>query len=143
MELPLAFLPSAGWMATVGGVITLAPPPATTPDCRICHQPASRTLTKTSNRKGNAGRPFYKCFPCDRFICFDDTRGNDSRNPLCHCQISSKMQVSGPEKEISRGLHYVCRVGACDYYEACRDTHQRQITLNEDLVDVLSRLKII
>jgi hypothetical protein len=129
-------------MAALRG-ICLAPPPATVPDCHLCHQPSERKITRTSNRKGNAGRPFYKCFPCDNFLCFDDRRGNLPSNPLCYCQVSSKLQVSGPDKRVARALHYVCRLGACDYYEVYRDAHQRQITIDEDMVNIFARLQII
>lgn len=82
-------------------------------------------------------------FPCDKFVRFNDTRGNDSRNPLYHCQVSSKIQVSGPDKRVARGLHYVYRLGGCDYSEARRDTQRRQITLDADLVGILVRMQII
>ena len=129
-------------MATLYG-IQLIPPPVTAPDCRRCHKSASRLITRRTNRNANANRPYYKCIPCNKFIRFDDERGNDSRNPLCHCQESSKMQVSGVDKRVPRGLHYVCRSGTCDYYEVRRDAQQQQITLDEDLVNALAMLKFI
>ena len=129
-------------MAALQG-IQLVPSPTTAPNCRVCHRPASRDITRASNRKGNAGRPYYKCIPCGNFLRFDDIRGNESRNPLCHCQVSSRMQVSGPDTRVARGLHYVCRLGACDFYEVRRDAQQRQITLDENLVSILARMHII
>jgi hypothetical protein len=50
-----------------------------------------------------AGRGYFKCESCDKFHCFQDTRGNDPRNPSCYCGASSKTQVSGPEKELQEG----------------------------------------
>ncbi|KAK2005426.1 hypothetical protein LZ32DRAFT_183773 [Colletotrichum eremochloae] len=35
------------------------PPPL----CRSCRAPTTRHVTRSSNRKGNAGRPYYKCLP--------------------------------------------------------------------------------
>lgn len=123
--------------------IDFAPPPTIAPECIICHKLTSRLITRSSNRKGNAGRPFYKCIPCNKFHCFDDIRGNDSRNPLCDCQVSSKLQVSGPDKRVARGLHYVCRLGSCNYYRVRGGAQERQVRLDADLVAKLAMLKII
>ena len=81
--------------------------------------------TRASNRKGNAKREYFKYKPCDKFHCFSDTRGNDPRNPPCHYGISSKMQVSGPEKSVARGVHYVYRLGRYDYYNVYLDAEKR------------------
>ncbi len=123
--------------------IRLLPPPTTAPDCRVCHKPGTRLITRASNRTGNANRPYYKCVPCKKFLRFDDNRGNDASNPLCYCQTSSKMQVAGPHKSVPRGLHYVCLSGACDYYEVRLDEKERQVALDEKLVATLAGLKLI
>ena len=123
--------------------IRLDPPPATAPNCRVCNRRTTRLITRVSNRKGNANRPYYKCIQCDKFQRFDDDRGNDPRNPLCLCQTPSKQQVAGPDKLVPRGLHYVCRSGACDFYGVRRDAQERQITLDEDLVETLASLRLI
>src|SRR5205823_3221353 len=100
-------------------------------------------ITKSSNCKGNAGRGYFKCESCDKFHCFQDTRGNDPRNPSCYCGASSKTQVSRPEKRVARGVHYVCRLGRCDYYDVCRDDQKRQITVDESFVEQFARLHFI
>ncbi|KIW35947.1 uncharacterized protein PV06_11744 [Exophiala oligosperma] len=107
----------------------LSPPPAVAPDCIKCGKPTVWDVTKTSNRKGNAGRPYYICKPRRKFHCFADTRGNDPRNPACFCGVSSKTQVSGADKKTVRGVHYVCRRGKCDYYRLCLDDQNQQISL--------------
>jgi hypothetical protein len=124
---------------------TLQPfPSATPPNCRNCHKLTTLFITRVSNRKGNAHRPYYKCRHCAQFQRFDDQRGNSPNNPPCHCNAASKMQVSGPDKSVSRGLHYVCRSGACDYYETRRDGRDRQVSLpDDDYVNMFASLQLI
>ncbi|KAK2037077.1 hypothetical protein LZ31DRAFT_426802, partial [Colletotrichum somersetense] len=88
------------------------PPPL----CRSCRAPTTRHVTRSSNRKGNAGRPYYKCLPCNKFHCFADSRGCDPRNPNCSCGQPSRMQVAGRERNPPGGLHFVCQNGGCDFY---------------------------
>lgn len=64
-------------------------------------------------------------------------------NPLCHCGKSSKRQISGPDKSIGRQVHYVCRVGGCDFYCAHRNALNQKIALESDLVEPMARLGII
>ncbi|KAF2498794.1 hypothetical protein BU16DRAFT_443877, partial [Lophium mytilinum] len=91
----------------------------------------TRFVTRRSNRKGNTGRPYFKCLSCDRFLCFADRRGNDPSNPLCFCGASIKRQISGPEKDVARGVHFVCRLGECAFYRICVDAnHQQCIVAN-------------
>ena len=116
---------------------------AAAPICRECHHRTTRRITRASNRTGNAGRPYYKCLKCDKFQCFDDDRGNNPKNPRCSCQVASRQQVAGPDKPIPRGLHYVCRSGQCNFYTVRLDEHEQQITVSEDLVEKLARLKFI
>jgi len=116
---------------------------AAAPICPKCHQRTTHDITRASNRTGNAGRPYYKCLPCDKFQCFDDDRGNDPRNPRCLCQVASRQQVAGPGKPIPRGLHYVCRSGKCNFYTVRRDEHEQQITVSEDVVEMLAKLNVI
>ena len=87
------------------------------PLCLQCWRKTTRSMTKPKNRKGNAGRPFYKCYLCNVFYCFDDTRGIDPTNPLCHCGYTSRRQVDGREGDPKRGCHLVCGVGGCPYRE--------------------------
>ena len=126
-------------MVTLHAIPTLAAAPI----CRECYCRTSRHITRASNRNGNAGRPYYKCDQCNKFHCFDDDRGNDPRNPRCLCQVASRQQVAGPEKAIPRGLHYVCRSGQCNFYTVRRDVNAQQITVTEDLVEMLARLEVI
>lgn len=120
----------------------LAPGPVKAPDCILCRVPTSLLKTRPSNRKGNAGRPYYKCVPCNKFHCFADERGNDPTNPPCHCGKSSKEQISGPEKSMGRQVHYVCRIGGCDFYLPHRNSQQETIILDRELVEPMARLGI-
>jgi hypothetical protein len=52
------------------------------------------------------------------------------------------MQVAGLDKQVPRGLHYVCRSGDCDYYNTYRNGQERQISLPEDLLERLAGLFI-
>ncbi|KAF2869242.1 hypothetical protein BDV95DRAFT_570683 [Massariosphaeria phaeospora] len=123
--------------------INLTPPPEVPPKCFLCSGPSAKFITRCSNRKGNAGRHYNKCVPCGKFLGFADDRGNDPNNPPCNCGTSSKRQVAGPETQVPRGVHYVCRLGACDFYAPARDADLRQITVNSDLVGLLAQLSII
>lgn len=121
-----------------------APAPDTAPDCYKCGKPSILRITRISNRKGNARRPYYKCQSCDKFLVFKDERGNDPRNPPCHCRVSSKMQIAGREKRVSRGLHYVCRLGQCDFYDTARDSSEIQLAIDEEwIVDMFIRSCVI
>jgi hypothetical protein len=53
------------------------------------------------------------------------------------------MQVTGLGKSVPRALHYVCKSGACDFYDTRRDGLERQIVLDGDLVDLLAGLQLI
>lgn len=101
-------------------------------------------ITQLSNPKGNAGRPYYKCQPCDLFLVFNDQRGNGIHNPPCYCDTSSKMQVSGLDKMVPRGLHYVCRLGRCDFYSAVLNRKDDQLSLKQDeLFDLFMQFGMI
>lgn len=115
------------------------------PLCRRCDEPLTRRITRSSNRTGNAGRPYYRCNGCNTFGCWDDDRGVDPiRNPLCDCGIPSRRQVAGPQKNVPWGLHYVCLKGMCDYYEEAREEGtQKQVRLDRELVECLKGLKLI
>lgn len=123
--------------------ITLLPSTAPPPDCFRCHNPATSHITKSSNRKGNAGRLYYKCVPCNKFLSFADDRGDDPRNPQCECGYASKRQVSGPEK--GRKIHFVCKTGSCEFYSLAVSKEGDAIVLpdSELLVGIMARLKII
>ncbi|KAI1292587.1 hypothetical protein F5Y03DRAFT_402841 [Xylaria venustula] len=122
--------------------VTLASPPTQPPQCR-CGQVSKRLITRSSNRNGNVGRPYYKCLRCDNFLVFDDYRGNDSTNPEYHCGYSSKRQVSGRSKPVAGRLHYVCRLGMCDFFSPGKDAKGRNVIIDMGLIEDLSRLSII
>lgn len=88
-----------------------------TPRCPRCYEDGMRLKVKEDNANGNAGRPYYKCYPCDRFICFADQRGISPANPLCQCGEYTRRQISGTSKEVQHGIHYVCARGWCWFYE--------------------------
>lgn len=121
----------------------LAPPSPMPPRCFRCGGPSERMTTRNSNRKGNAGRPYDKCTRCKKFLGFADERGNDPNNPPCHCGVSSRRQLAGPEKQVPYGLHYVCRLGACDFYAPYTNAGNQQVTVSRELVDCLATLQII
>jgi hypothetical protein len=117
--------------------------PVTTPQCIKCGRITSRTITKQQNQNGNALRPFYKCYPCNKFHCFDDLRGNDPANPPCYCGVSSKRQASGVNTGLLRRLHYVCRLGTCNYYKAERDFDGNVQCVDDEVVDQLALLRLL
>ena len=126
----------------------VTPPPVPMPRCPLCGAQCdqlTKFVTRTSNRNSNSGRPYLKCMPCEKFITFLDDRGIDSRAPKCACDLPSRLQVSGKYgKSTPRGLHYVCSVGHCEYYEVKKNDYGRQQTIdNEDLVSLFATLKVI
>lgn len=62
--------------------------------------------------------------------------------PDASANASSKLQISGPEKRIPRGLHYVCRLGKCGFYAVAR-SGDSQLTVDKDLVDLLIQRLVI
>ncbi|KAJ6168069.1 hypothetical protein N7497_000912 [Penicillium chrysogenum] len=126
--------------------VPLAPAPENAPDCMKCGKPSVQFWTKTSNRNNNAGRPYFKCVPCDKFLVFNDNRGNDPLNPHCYCGVSSKRQVSGSSRRVSRGVHYVCRLGPCNFYQPEMGDGGHQLSLEdveEELLQLLIRFCVI
>jgi hypothetical protein len=101
--------------------------------CLKCHNDGIKWTVKDDNPNGNAGRPFYKCDSCSRFICFDDQRGISCANPICDCGQYSRRQMSGVRKQFPRRLHYVCAPGGCDFYGPMLD-NGRQCYIPEQLV---------
>ncbi|KAG5921821.1 hypothetical protein E4U42_005692 [Claviceps africana] len=87
--------------------------------CRKCAGQPSLRITSEFNTNGNANRPFYKCFPCEKFSSFADYVGLDPRNPPCPCEVSSRRQVSCQKK--GNKVHFVCWNGKCDFYEEATD----------------------
>ncbi|WDK19265.1 hypothetical protein CGRA01v4_10552 [Colletotrichum graminicola] len=87
------------------------------PECLKCGAQSRRRITRPSNRKGNAGRPYYIRCRCDNFCCFADLRGCHPSNPHCaNCDCPSRMQVAGRVRNPPGGLHYVCQRPTCDFH---------------------------
>lgn len=117
------------------------PPRPRCPLCGVDGRYLTKLITRTSNRNKNAGRPYIKCLPCDRFITFLDDRGKHKVNPKCACGKPTRIQVASQRK--GRGLHYVCSTGACGHYSIALDSQRKQINLSEDMVDKLASLQLI
>ncbi|CZT07001.1 uncharacterized protein RAG0_12584 [Rhynchosporium agropyri] len=129
-------------MVTINGIL-LDVAPSTDPNCRSCQRETVHRVTRVSNRKGNANRPYYICIPCDKFQCFDDDRGNDPRNPPCLCHVPSRQQVAGLDTSIPGGLHYVCGSGACEFYKVRRNASEIPVTLDADLIVIMAGLRLV
>ncbi|CAI6334243.1 unnamed protein product [Periconia digitata] len=113
------------------------------PNCIKCGRPTSLETTKESNRNGNARRPYYKCLSCKKFHCFVDLRGNDTTNPLCHCKVSSKRQLSGVGKHLQRTVHYVCRLGTCNYYHVEQDSNGHPLSVDDEIANQMVLLQLV
>lgn len=113
------------------------------PICPLCGGEPKYFITRRSNRNGNAKRPYYKCLECNKFVTFADERGINANNPVCDCDHPSRMQVAGKSSATPRGLHYVCVVGRCDFFERAKSPAGKQYKLDESLVDMFSCLGII
>lgn len=125
--------------------LTAPPSTAVAPACVRCRKKTQRFITRPSNRKGNAGRPYYKCVPCGKFARFDDERGNDDRNPPCDgCGHPSKRQVAGDDTLVPGGIHYVCSQGTCDFYQPHLNRDGVQLAVvDPDLLRALVSLKLV
>ena len=121
--------------------LPLVPAPDSGPDWRRCGKPSDEFVTKTSNRNNNAGRPYFKCVPCDKFLVFNDIFGNDPENPIFYRGVSSKRQVAGRYRQVPGGVHYVCRLGCCNFYMPQMGNTGRQVSL-EDVEDELLQLLV-
>lgn len=125
-----------------------ASPPAASPSseqsaprCRRCGDPCVRRITRTTNRNGNAGRPFYKCIPCDKFSCFADPVGDSEKNPLCDCGLNSKRDLSSREK--GRKIFFTCKSGQCDFFEFHKREDGTDWQVDEDIAKALKDLKFL
>jgi hypothetical protein len=119
----------------------LADFPSSAPDCLRCGQRTSKRTTKSSNRNGNAGCPYYTCSGCGKFSTFADTRGNDISNPVCYCNSTAKRQRSGARK--GKKVHYVCRLGTCTFFDWHRTSQTEVLSLEDNVLDHLARLSLI
>ncbi|KAK7193332.1 uncharacterized protein CC84DRAFT_1079568 [Paraphaeosphaeria sporulosa] len=122
--------------------MTTSSTPAYPSRCRRCDSRVTLMFTRSNNRIGNAGRPYYKCLTCTKFLCFADSRGLDPSNPLCSCGIPSRRQISGPARCVPRGLHYVCSQGGCSFYSPMHGDYG-QISLDEEIASLFIQLSFI
>jgi hypothetical protein len=107
--------------------------PLTQPLCLQCGRLVKYNIVKETNRNGNAGRPYFTCIPCRKFHSFADERGNSSQNPLCYYNQPNRTQVARYRAQLSGLLHYVRRVGACDFYQVVINLEGRQMVSDEKL----------
>lgn len=125
-------------------IIELITPEEEPPTCLRCNRAGEFLITRASNRNGNAQRPYYKCIPCRKFLRFNDDRGNDPSNPHCFCGVSSKRQVAALTRRVPRGLHFICRLGDCNFYKPFRDPQGHHFAVEtEELLDQLINLRIV
>ncbi|KAI1649287.1 uncharacterized protein F4817DRAFT_331215 [Daldinia loculata] len=97
-----------------------------------------------TNSKGNGGRPYFKCGPCDQFLVFADARGNKPQRKTCRCGFSTKQIIGGKNTENYGQIIYVCRQGICGYYvPRVDDNTQRAIKIDPGLKSQLVELYII
>ncbi|KAI1451972.1 hypothetical protein F4805DRAFT_472953 [Annulohypoxylon moriforme] len=87
------------------------------PKCLSCRQPGILKITGSSNVNGNAGRPYYRCQTCNKFIVFADEAGNSSSNPECDCDVPSRKSVAGQNSTQPGREFFTCRTRNCDFFE--------------------------
>jgi hypothetical protein len=98
---------------------------------------------RRSNRNGNADRQYLKCTNCPQFLGFIDDRGLDVNNPSCRCGVASRMQITGRNSKVPRAVHFVCVEGKCNFYNIYVDEEDRQVVVEDGMVEQLARLKMI
>ncbi|KAF5536070.1 hypothetical protein FMEXI_10507 [Fusarium mexicanum] len=86
--------------------IPLAPAPSRPPVCFVCNSLSRRLVTRSSNRNGNAGRPYHKCTSCQKFLSFADFR-----RYLLH---GLQLEVTQPD---AKAMRAACRArGRHDFF---------------------------
>jgi hypothetical protein len=91
-------------------------PLAAAPKCSLCGASAIRKIIATSNRSGNAGRPYYSCQHSHSFvfITWDDDRNVEPGNPRCYCSLPSRYNTRNDSKAMP---WYACATSVCRYKE--------------------------
>ncbi|KAK5992055.1 hypothetical protein PT974_05451 [Cladobotryum mycophilum] len=118
--------------------------PSSTPKhCFQCGGSTSRFKTSANNPNGNAGRPYNMCLHCNKFLGFDDQRGNHLSNPECHCGTPSKMQATGKTAAAPLALHFVCRLGECDFFSRGVGKNGRTAHVRPEMVNILAKAGFI
>ncbi|KAK4161000.1 hypothetical protein QBC43DRAFT_324271 [Cladorrhinum sp. PSN259] len=87
------------------------------PKCKSCSNLSRLGITGQNNKRGNAGRPFYKCGPCDNWITWGDLKGCDRGNDECKCQKLSRTIVCGPESRCPGKRFWKCASGNCTWQD--------------------------
>ncbi|KAK4183368.1 hypothetical protein QBC35DRAFT_443502 [Podospora australis] len=121
----------------------LVPPPSEPPICFQCSGPSIKRITQEGNPNGNAGRPYFKCSSCSKFLVFADPRGNLPENPPCQeCGEPSKQQITGSYSQTQspfRALHYVCSLGKCDFYEPVLEAGRQKVLTADEVTSMISQ----
>ncbi|KAK4183369.1 hypothetical protein QBC35DRAFT_478223 [Podospora australis] len=109
----------------------MAEPPSSAPNCHQCKSLSTLKRVLPENPNGNRVDVLisYATTVPEESFSLSQTRyrGNLRGNPPCYCGKSSKQQVAGVYSEFRKqrgaissppgALHYVCRLGTCDYYK--------------------------
>lgn len=94
------------------------------PTCRNCDEVAIRKFASPLNPI-NPNRPYYICPSCpweSRWVCWEDTMGIFSDNPLCDCDEPSRLDRIGKRKRDKAGRGFwSCAMGRCWYYSEHED----------------------
>ncbi|KAK2793804.1 hypothetical protein FQN51_001022 [Onygenales sp. PD_10] len=123
--------------------VRLEPGPDGVPQCCLCGELSTQYRTRSSNRNGNAGRYYYKCTPCGKFLGFNDRRGNLPENPECECGVPSKQQRAGADSKVPGGLHYVCRKARCDFYLPAVNGRGEQVVIEEVFCALFAKMGVV
>lgn len=75
------------------------------------------------------------------FICFVDDRGDSEGNPECDCGVSSRRQLSSPQK--GRKIFYKCKSGACDFFQFHQRADGTEWSVDDDVAKALAELKVV
>lgn len=77
----------------------------------------TRHVVSEDNRNNNAGRPYLKCTPCNKFCTWLDLIGVSEDCPDCQCGYRSRLQPTSQSNAVHpERSHYVCALGACDFF---------------------------
>lgn len=111
-----------------------------TAKCNKCGHEATRQVARASERNGNEARAYYKCFPCKKFICWEDDRGIHKINPSCHCGVLSRLQLTNPDK--GNRLFHSCAKGTCNFYQCVLNRDGSEAMVDDKMSDLMRYLKL-